>query len=121
MIIGTSIHLLPNDLLFDLIAEIPNSSNDLLSFKQIPAWILGIIYCGELSNVDEVHIGYVMNDDAISYLSEIKKVYNSFQNMQQMQNQGSPMPWRPNNGAQYNQYGGFNGYGSQFGQQFGGA
>jgi len=56
-----------------------------------------------------------------SLLMQAPQMYNNFQQMQGQGNQGSPMPWLPNNGAQYNQYGGFSGYGSQYGQQFGGA
>jgi 7-cyano-7-deazaguanine synthase in queuosine biosynthesis len=49
-----------------------------LYFKQIPIWILGIIYSQSLP-VDEIQIGYVMNDDAISYLDDIQNIYKSYQ------------------------------------------
>jgi hypothetical protein len=53
-------------------------------------------------------------------LMQAPQMYNSFQNMQNMQrSQGTPMGWLPNNGAQYNPNGSFNGYGNQFGQHFG--
>lgn len=56
-----------------------NSWRNELMFSQMPLWVFGILYSGELSNIDEIHIGYVMNDDAISYLDDLKKIYKSFQ------------------------------------------
>lgn len=52
--------------------------SDRLYFKQIPIWILGMLYSELSSEVDEIQIGYVMNDDAISYLDEIRASYESF-------------------------------------------
>jgi hypothetical protein len=52
--------------------------NDKLYFKQIPIWLLGLIYIQGL-DVDEIQIGYVANDDAIPYLNDIKKIYKSYQ------------------------------------------
>lgn len=49
-----------------------------LYFKQVPIWILGILFCQGLK-AEEIQIGYVGNDDAISYLAEIQKVYKSYQ------------------------------------------
>lgn len=49
-----------------------------LYFKQIPIWILGALYSQGL-NADEIQIGYVMNDDAISYLNDIQNIYRSYQ------------------------------------------
>lgn len=54
-----------------------NASEDSLYFKQIPIWIFGAIFLQSM-HFDEIQIGYVMNDDAISYLDEIKKIYNSY-------------------------------------------
>jgi len=51
-----------------------------LSFKQVPIWMLGIVFSQGLK-VDEIQIGYVSNDDAISYLSDIKKIYKSYQSI----------------------------------------
>ena len=61
--------------------EITGSGGNVSVLPQVPAWIFGIIYSGQLQNVDEVQIGYVMNDDAISYLDDIKAIYHSYQNM----------------------------------------
>lgn len=71
-----------NDRLQDIIKPIKlvvNSGAPELLFKQMPLWITSIIYSDELSYVDEIHIGYVMNDDAISYLEDIRKIYYSYQ------------------------------------------
>lgn len=48
-----------------------------LSFAQMPIWIVGLLY-SQCLDVDEFQIGYTMNDDAISYLGEIKEIYYSF-------------------------------------------
>jgi len=48
------------------------------SLIQVPIWMLG----GFLSvnkKFDEIQMGYVMNDDALSYLEEIKVLYKAFQ------------------------------------------
>jgi hypothetical protein len=47
---------------------------DGLHFAQMPFWIMS----GLRAVTDEVHIGYVMNDDAISYLGDIQKIWNSY-------------------------------------------
>lgn len=47
-----------------------------LIFTQIPIWVFAVIF--NTRNIDEVQIGYVMNDDAISYLQDIKDIYNQF-------------------------------------------
>jgi hypothetical protein len=54
------------------------TSESSLYFKQMPIWIFTLLYCQSL-DVDEIQIGYVMNDDAISYLSDIEKMYYSYQ------------------------------------------
>jgi len=51
-----------------------------LYFKQVPIWILGVLYCQGLE-VDEIQIGYVGNDDAIAYLQDIQKIYKTYQLM----------------------------------------
>lgn len=51
---------------------------DSLYFKQVPLWILATIFSQDL-NVDEIQIGYVSNDDAISYLQDIQNVYKSYE------------------------------------------
>jgi 7-cyano-7-deazaguanine synthase in queuosine biosynthesis len=48
-----------------------------LHFKQIPIWILSVVFLQSL-DVDEIQIGYVMNDDAISYLDDIQNIYKSY-------------------------------------------
>lgn len=49
-----------------------------LYFKQIPIWLFSIMFMQSME-VDEIQIGYVSNDDAISYLSDMKKIYKSYQ------------------------------------------
>lgn len=48
-----------------------------LAFAQTPVWIVGLVY-SQCLGIDEFQIGYCMNDDAISYLDEIKDIYYSF-------------------------------------------
>ena len=55
-----------------------NANERSVYFKQVPIWIFGIVFSQSLG-VDEIQIGYVMNDDAISYLDDIKNIYNSYQ------------------------------------------
>lgn len=47
-----------------------------LVFKQLPIWLNALLY-SDLTKYDEIHLGYVMNDDAISYIDDIKKLFNS--------------------------------------------
>lgn len=54
--------------------------NNTLFFKQIPIWLLGLVYIQDLG-VDEIQIGYVSNDDAIPYLNDIKKIYKSYKSI----------------------------------------
>lgn len=68
----------------DLIRDVQYSVNiyvkvfeNTLIFKQIPIWILGLLYSNN-KFLDEFQIGYVMNDDAISYIKDIKKIYYSY-------------------------------------------
>lgn len=55
-----------------------DAREDSLMFKQMPVWLLAAIYAQGF-DADEIQIGYVMNDDAISYLKDIKNIYNSYQ------------------------------------------
>jgi len=48
-----------------------------LHFHQVPVWILGLQFC-QISYLNEIQIGYIMNDDVISYINDIKKIYNSY-------------------------------------------
>ena len=54
------------------------ANEDSLYFKQIPIWMFTVVFLQSL-NVDEIQIGYVMNDDAISYLDDIQNIYKSYQ------------------------------------------
>jgi hypothetical protein len=56
------------------------ANEDSLYFKQLPIWIFGMIFSQSM-NVDEIQIGYVCNDDAISYLEDIQNIYKSYQNV----------------------------------------
>jgi hypothetical protein len=49
-----------------------------LYFKQMPIWIFAVVFLQGM-DVDEVQIGYVSNDDAISYLDDIQNIYKSYQ------------------------------------------
>jgi 7-cyano-7-deazaguanine synthase in queuosine biosynthesis len=49
-----------------------------LQFSQMPVWIFALLFCQNL-DVDEFQIGYVMNDDAISYLDDIQNIYKSYE------------------------------------------
>lgn len=46
--------------------------------SQPPLWVLFCHYGLNLSYVDEIHFGYIMNDDAISYLSDVENLYKSY-------------------------------------------
>jgi len=56
------------------------ANEDSLYFKQVPVWIIGVLFSQGLE-VDEIQIGYVGNDDAIPYLQDIQKIYKSYQAM----------------------------------------
>lgn len=47
-----------------------------LKFQQVPIWLFALNYVRD-SDVDEIQIGYVSNDDAISYTDEIVKTYEN--------------------------------------------
>ena len=46
-----------------------------LIFKQITIWLVSLLYEGD--KYDEIHIGAVMNDDMISYVDDIKKMWKA--------------------------------------------
>jgi len=50
-----------------------------LYFKQMPIWIFTVVFLQGMDNIDEIQIGYVSNDDAISYLDDIQNIYKSYQ------------------------------------------
>jgi hypothetical protein len=58
----------------DISAEVKHV--DGVGFKQLPFWLMAGMF---VSRVDTLAIGYLMNDDAISYLDEIKKAWNAMQ------------------------------------------
>lgn len=45
---------------------------------QVPIWMLGAYFASNQC-YDEIQMGYVMNDDALSYLEEIKNLYEAYQ------------------------------------------
>ena len=55
-----------------------DAQEDSLYFKQVPVWMLAIVFAQDL-NVDEIQIGYVANDDAIGYLQDIQNVYKAYE------------------------------------------
>lgn len=50
-----------------------------LYFKQLPIWLFSVVFLQGMDNIDEIQIGYVSNDDAISYLDDIQNIYKSYQ------------------------------------------
>jgi 7-cyano-7-deazaguanine synthase in queuosine biosynthesis len=47
--------------------------------SQVPMWIFSSLWATkDYTNTDQVEIAYVMNDDAISFLEDIKNAYSSF-------------------------------------------
>lgn len=55
-----------------------HADEDGLHFKQMPIWIFAGVFIQGM-DIDELQIGYVMNDDAISYIDDIKNIYHSYQ------------------------------------------
>lgn len=51
-----------------------------LCLTQVPSWLLALISSVDQSH-DEVALGYVMNDDAVSFLDDIRTVWNSYQGL----------------------------------------
>jgi len=50
---------------------------DFLDFKQVPIWIFAMLWINS-RYYDEIHVGYVMGDDAIGYIDDIEYIYYSF-------------------------------------------
>ena len=48
-----------------------------LRFSQMPIWIFSSLFLS--SDFDEIQIGYVMNDDAVSHIGDLKRMYSSYQ------------------------------------------
>jgi len=57
-----------------------NAREDSLYFKQMPIWLFSLMFMQSM-NIDEIQIGYVSNDDAISYIKDIQKIYKSYQSI----------------------------------------
>ncbi len=60
--------------------EIGLQSNNTISLPQVPAWIMGLLYSID-SDITEVRMGYCMNDDAASYVEDIKKIWKAYQSI----------------------------------------
>lgn len=60
------------------ISVMVHANEDSLHFKQIPIFIFAGVFIQGMK-IDEIQIGYVSNDDAISYIDDIKNIYNSYQ------------------------------------------
>lgn len=58
---------------------VENLSDSRLLFMQMPIWIIATLYVNP--SIQKILIGYCMNDDAISYLVEIKKIYHSYKHL----------------------------------------
>ena len=55
-----------------------DASEGALHLRQFPVWMLGLSFMQSMC-VDEIQIGYVSNDDAISYLNDIQNIYTAYQ------------------------------------------
>lgn len=55
-----------------------SAREDSLYFKQVPIWIIATLFM-QSHDIDEIQIGYASNDDTISYLDDIRNIYNSYQ------------------------------------------
>jgi hypothetical protein len=67
-----------NDLVFAIKVGV-HANEGSLYFKQVPIWLFSVVFLQGMDNVDEIQIGYVSNDDAISYLDDIQNIYKSYQ------------------------------------------
>ena len=48
--------------------------------KQVPIWLFGL-FMSSPRQVDSIQLSYVMNDDAVSYLNDIKQVWRSMKHI----------------------------------------
>ena len=55
-----------------------NAREDSIHLKQVPVWILGLLFSQGL-DVEEIQIGYVCGDDSTSYIKDMKKIYYSYE------------------------------------------
>lgn len=56
------------------------SLNDDLLFKQLPIWLLSILFVQD-KYIDEIQIGYVSNDDIVPFVNDINKIYKSYKSI----------------------------------------
>jgi 7-cyano-7-deazaguanine synthase in queuosine biosynthesis len=61
-----------------------DANESALRLRQLPVWMMGLSFMQSME-VDEIQIGYVSNDDAISYLPEIQAIYKSYENITEKQ------------------------------------
>lgn len=47
-----------------------------LTLNQTPVWLISLLYAYD--GEDEIHVGAVMNDDMLSHLDDIQKIWNSY-------------------------------------------
>ena len=62
---------------FPLSVSVSSGMNN-LSFKQVPIWLLGLLYFQHY-DANEIHIGYTGNDDVLGIIQDINKIYKSYQ------------------------------------------
>lgn len=62
----------------DSVMELNVPYNNVIELPQVPAWMCGLLY-NITSEITEVRMGYCMNDDALSYISDFKKVWAAYQ------------------------------------------
>lgn len=61
----------------DTIVTIDVQANRNSQLPQFPAWLTSIVY-SITSDIDEVQIGYVLNDDAIGWINDMKKLWQAY-------------------------------------------
>lgn len=54
--------------------------NRMVKLPQLPVWIMGLLYSID-TNVTEIRMGYCMNDDAVSFVSDIKRIWSAYQSV----------------------------------------
>lgn len=69
------------DTLTELMSVRVSGRTDCYDLPQMPVWAFATSWLDGKS-FDEIHIGYVMNDCAVSYVEDIKRVYKSFELLQ---------------------------------------
>jgi len=67
----------PNNFNLEIGMKINAQSGNDVTMKQISIWIISLLY-SRSSTYDEVQIGAVMNDDMISFLDDIKNLWDAF-------------------------------------------